>query len=227
MGFRLIKKVLLYVYNKLRLSGKCKFTFSVSITRKSICEGMNQIHSNAHFHGFLGYGSYIGNYSELSAEIGRFTSIAPFVRTNSGIHPYKTPFVTTSPCFYSLNENKSQNGSTFAQEQLFNETCFFNPQTQTAIKIGNDCWIGEGVFIVSGIQIGDGAVILAHAVVTKDIPPYSIAGGIPAKVINYRYDDETIKFLLRVKWWNNSEKWLKNNWHLLCDMTKFKNYYKS
>lgn len=226
MKSKLIKKVLLYLYNKLRLRGKCKFTFGVNITKESTCEGMNQIHPNTQFHGHIGYGSYIGNSSILSAEIGRFTSIAPFVHTNSGIHPYKAPYVTTSPSFYSLNENKSQNGSTFAQKQLFNEYCYFNKEKQIAIKIGNDCWIGEGVFIVGGIQIGDGAIILAHAVVTKDIPPYSIAGGVPAKIIGYRYDEETIKYLLRVKWWNNSEEWLKTNWSLLCDITKFKEYFK-
>ena len=66
---------------------------------------------------------------------------------------------------------------------------------------------------------------MAHAVVTKDVPPYAIVGGIPAKVIGYRYDEETIDFLLKIKWWNNDINWFKENWELLCDLDKLKAYY--
>lgn len=61
------------------------------------------------------------------------------------------------------------------------------------------------------IEIADGTVILAHAVVSHNVPPYAIVGGVPAKVIRYRYDDETIQFLLKVKWWNKPIQWLKEN----------------
>ena len=70
------------------------------------------------------------------------------------------------------------------------------------VKIGNDVWIGRGAFIKGGVTIGDGAVIAAHAVVTKDVPPYAIVCGVPAKIIKYRFDCETIKELLDLKWWN-------------------------
>lgn len=86
-------------------------------------------------------------------------------------------------------------------------------------------WIGSRVLIVGGVTIGDGAVVLTGAVVTKDVPPYAIVGGVPAKIIRYRYDEETVKFMLRIKWWNMPEKWLKENWRLLNDMDKLKTYF--
>ena len=76
------------------------------------------------------------------------------------------------------------------------------------------------------MEIADGAVVLSHAVVTKDVPPYAIVCGIPAKVIGYRYDEETINFLLQIKWWNNSPAWFEEHWVLLNDIEKLKEYYK-
>lgn len=70
------------------------------------------------------------------------------------------------------------------------------------VIIGNDVWIGAGVFIKGGIKIGDGAVIAAHAVVTKDVPPYAIVGGVPAKILKYRFTDDVIRKLLDLKWWD-------------------------
>ncbi|MBU3073909.1 CatB-related O-acetyltransferase [Clostridium estertheticum] len=70
------------------------------------------------------------------------------------------------------------------------------------IEIGNDVWIGYDAIIMSGVKIGDGAIIATRALVTKDVPPYTIVGGVPAKVIKKRYDDETISKLLKIKWWN-------------------------
>ena len=72
--------------------------------------------------------------------------------------------------------------------------------------IGNDVWIGKDVNIMGGVTVGDGAIIAAGAVVTKNIPPYAVVGGIPAKILKYRFDDETIAALLRIKWWNWSEE---------------------
>ena len=68
-------------------------------------------------------------------------------------------------------------------------------------------------------------MVLAHAVVTKDVPPYAIVGGVPAKIIGYRYDEATIKWLLNVQWWNNPIAWFRAHWSLLCDIDKLKAYY--
>ena len=79
------------------------------------------------------------------------------------------------------------------------------------IIIGNDVWIGYGAVILSGVTVGDGAIIGARAVVTKDVPPYTIVGGVPARQIRKRFDDETIKKLLTLQWWNwDYEKIRKN-----------------
>lgn len=67
--------------------------------------------------------------------------------------------------------------------------------------VGNDVWIGAKVFIKAGIEVGDGAIISAGAVVTKDVPPYAIVGGVPSKVIKYRFDIDTIQRLLKLQWW--------------------------
>ncbi|CTQ42696.1 CatB-related O-acetyltransferase [Roseibium aggregatum] len=72
----------------------------------------------------------------------------------------------------------------------------------TITTIGNDVWVGGGAIILRGVTIGDGAVVGAGAVVTKDVPPYAIIGGNPAKVIRYRFDERTISSLLRLKWWD-------------------------
>ena len=84
-------------------------------------------------------------------------------------------------------------------------------------------WIGSGAYIKSGVRIGDGAVIGAGAVVTKDVEPYAIVGGIPAKVIRYRFSREQIEALLNIKWWNKDDKWLEENGKFFVDIQQFIN----
>lgn len=81
-----------------------------------------------------------------------------------------------------------------------------HPASKGDIIVGNDVWIAHGVKILSGVTIGDGAIIGANSVVTKDIPPYAIAVGSPAKVVKYRFDEDTITKLLKIKWWNFKEE---------------------
>ncbi len=221
----MIKKIVKYIYLKIKWRKKVKFRFSDSIGLKSIFEGMNQLHPHVVFNGYLGYGSYIGPFSKIDGKIGKFSSIGPCVRCNQGHHPYTYPYVSTAPCFFSLNPAFAQNGSTFATRQCYNELSFADDEKKYGVEIGNDCWIGEGVFLVGGIKISDGAVILAHAVVTKNVPPYAVVGGVPAKVLKYRYAPEDIEFLLKIQWWNRTEDWFRKNWLLLTDFDKLKEYY--
>lgn len=79
------------------------------------------------------------------------------------------------------------------------------------IVLGNDVWIGYEAVILSGVTIGDGAVVGARAVVTKDVPPYTIVGGVPAKPIRKRFSDDVIAKLSEIRWWDRSEDWIKNN----------------
>ena len=82
--------------------------------------------------------------------------------------------------------------------------------------IGHDVWIGSEAMIMAGVSIGDGAIIASRAVVTKDVPPYAVVGGNPAKVLKYRFDEEKIKVLLDLQWWHWSEEKIKNSMNLLC-----------
>jgi acetyltransferase-like isoleucine patch superfamily enzyme len=207
-----IKKILKFILLKIKHKNKVKFYISSNIGLKSTFEGANKVYENSFFIGNMGYGSYIASNSTIVGNIGKFTSIASEVCTNLGIHPLTNPYVSTSPMFFSLLK---QSGKTFAKKQMFHE--FKKP-----INIGNDCWIGQRVFIVGGVNIGDGAIVLAGAVVTKDVPPYAIVGGVPAKILKYRYDEDTIQLLLKTKWWNKPIQWLEENWYSFNDIEKFK-----
>ena len=217
-----IKHFLLFIYNKYRLRGKVKFVFSTYISHNSYFEGMNCLGPNSSFHGKMGYGSYLGRDSSIGAYIGRYVSMGSNIKQIVETHPYKAPYVSTSPLFYSL---KKQVGETFTKEQRYKEYRYLDDEVGIAFKIGNDCWVGNDVTFIGGVSIGDGAVVLAKALVSKDVPPYAIVGGIPARIIGYRYEEETIKQLLEIKWWNNSEEWLKQNVNMLCDIEELKQYY--
>lgn len=209
---RFWKRWSLFFRNKRRFHGIVRFNASVKIAEGSAFEGADSIGDGSTFAGRMGYGSYLCENCHIVGDIGRFTSIAAEVRSAQGVHPTEAPFATTSPMFYSL---RKQTMTTFATEQRFDEL-------RPPVKIGNDCWIGARVFLAGGVTIGDGAVVLAGAVITKDIPPYAIAGGVPARILRYRYDEKTIDFLLRTQWWNQSIDWLRNNSHLLCDIDQLK-----
>lgn len=223
----LLKKIAKYILLKWKWRGKVKFGFSANIGYHSIFEGMNQVHPNASFNGSMGYGSYIAKGAFIDGIVGRFTSIGPFAKIIGGRHPYTYPHVATAPCFFSAENYLEQNGGTFATRQCFKEFAYADENSKASVKVGNDCWIGESVALIGGVTIGDGAVVLAHAVVTKDVPPYAIVGGVPAKILKYRYSQEDIDFLLKIKWWDNSIEWFEKNWELLNDISRLKAYYKN
>ncbi len=217
-----IRHLLLFLYHKRKNRDKVKFPYSASMSHRSEFEGMNGIGSHSAFYGRMGRGSYIGANCHISADIGRFSSLGNGLSQVVETHPYKEPFVTTSPLFVSM---KKQTGYTFAKKQMMEEYKFYDMEREIAFQIGNDCWVGNGVSFIGGVHVGDGAVVLSRAIVTKDVPPYAIVGGIPAKVIGYRYDEETIKFLKEVQWWNQDIDWLKEHWKLFSDMKAFKQYW--
>lgn len=176
------------------------------------------LHENSYFDGTLGYGSYIGANCECHVKVGRFTSIGKGFTTLGGRHPYTYPYVTTCPMFFSTAK---QNGITFVENNYFDEHSLINDKYD--VEIGNDVWINAKVSIVSGVHIGDGAVLLSGTVVTKDVPPYAIVGGIPARILKYRYSQDDINYLLELKWWNKPINWLKLNANLFTNITYLKN----
>jgi len=155
----------------------------------------------------LGDFSYVANNSNIwNTKIGKYCSIGSNVKCGLGLHP-SCNFVSTHPIFYSTDK---QCQVTFADKKYFQE--------EKQIIIGNDVWIGSNVIISSGINIGDGAIIASGAVVTKNVLPFSIVGGIPAKIIRYRFNPEEIEFLLKYKWWDLAVNWLKENFLLFHDI---------
>ena len=92
-----------------------------------------------------------------------------------------------------------------------NNVLYHNPVNKDKLKIGNDVWIGYEAVILSGVTIGDGAIIGTRAVVTKDVPSYTIVGGGPAKPIRKRFDEETIQKLKEIRWWDWEEERIKKN----------------
>lgn len=219
------KHLLLYIYNKIKRRHLVKFFFSSYFSHRCELEGMNYIGRHASFYGHLGYGTKIGDNTLLSANIGRFCAIGTNTMYINATHPIKEPFVTSCTYFYSLNTFNSPLNKTFATEQMFEEFRYYDKKNEIVNKIGNDVWIGPDVILIGGVEIGDGAVVLTRAVVTKDVPPYAIVGGVPARIMGYRYDEETIDFLLRTKWWVNDVSWFEKNWRLMTNISKLKEYY--
>lgn len=224
MGLRTITiRIALYVYHKWHNRRLVRFFISSRLSHSATFEGHNYVGRRASFYGHMGLGASLGDGSALNANIGRFTSIAGGCRQVNARHPYRAPFVTTNSMFYSLKAANRPGYKTYATEQLFDE--FVYTHGDIVNEIGNDVWIGADVTLIGGVSIGDGAVVLMNAIVTKDVPPYAIVGGIPAKVVGFRYDEDTIKMLLEKKWWNNTDDWFKENWRLMTDITLLKAFY--
>lgn len=215
---KILKRTIKFIKYKWKFRGKkVKFDFSCNFALNDVfCEGNNIFNKNVVFRGKIGFGSYIGADSNLNAVIGRYCSIASNVKCVAGSHPSNT-FVSTHPAFFST---KRQAGFTYVEENLYREDIFVDNEKHL-VKIGNDVWIGSNVLLLPGITIGDGAIIAAGAVVTKDVEPYAIVGGVPAKKIKKRFTDDEISFLLKFKWWDKSSVWLKQNHKLFADINFF------
>lgn len=148
----------------------------------------------------------IGPYSYVSREsnihntnIGSFCSIGPGCKLGLGRHP-SSGFISTHPAFYST---ALQAGYSFV-----NKNCFVEFKT---VEIGHDVWIGANAIINDGVKVGSGAIIGAGAVVVENVPEYGIVGGVPAKLIRYRFEKDEIDFLLHEPWWEKSSDWLQKN----------------
>jgi acetyltransferase-like isoleucine patch superfamily enzyme len=143
--------------------------------------------------------SYVGGGSDIvCTEISKFCSIAHNCTIGIGNHSLKN--ISTSPIFTEQNNGTGSSWTTKNTTEKFNR-----------VSIGNDVWIGTKVIIMGGLSIGDGAIIGAGSIVTKDIPAYAVAAGVPAKVIRYRFEEPVVERLLAMKWWNLSEEKLKKN----------------
>ncbi|MDK2946242.1 MAG: chloramphenicol O-acetyltransferase type [Geotoga sp.] len=188
---------IIYYWAKLvkKLRGSAIKNSKIHKTAK-IGSGSHIVNSTFGKYSYCGYDCQI-----INADIGSFCSIANNVVIGMGEHPIN--WVSTSPVFYENRNFSKLKFSTHKRE----------PVKRT--KIGNDVWIGERVLIKQGVSVGDGAIIGMGSVVTKDVEPYTIVAGVPAKVIRKRFEDYIIEELEKIKWWDFDEEKLKDMLNIL------------
>lgn len=195
---------LMMAAQKRKLKGKVVFDRHTTVSRDTVFEGGNRVAEGAKVIScYIGYGAGVGRDADISkTRVGRYALVgAQVIR---GRHPLDQ--VSIHPAYYSIAK---QNGFTYVTEQFYEEFKYADPENKISVIIGNDAWLTTGCKIVEGVTVGDGAVVLNGAVVTKDVPPYAIVGGVPAKVLRYRFDPETIAWLLELRWWDKDEAWQK------------------
>lgn len=147
-------------------------------------------------HVSIGRATYISPDTtiESNVTIGKYCSLAPGIFIAPGEH--YIDFATTHPVLFNSLWRKKLGIK--EKRNYVNKIGKFEERT----IIGNDVWIGLHAIIMRGVKVGDGAVIAAGAVVTKDVPPYAIVGGVPARVIKYRFEKKKIEKLIEMKWWD-------------------------
>lgn len=184
---------LLYLYSKFIrkvVVGKCIHHSNIDKT-SVVNSGSSVINSSFGKYSYCGYDCNI-----INCEVGAFVCMANNVNIGSAEHPMG--WVTMSPVI----QNVKRSGP---KKRFFHHGLPKSKRTY----IGNDVWIGYGVIIKAGVKVGHGAVIGAGAVVTKDVEPYAVVGGVPAKILKYRFSNEIVKQLLNIKWWDFEESLLE------------------
>lgn len=200
------KKHNIYLHNTCIFNDKTEFS------------GFNKFQEGAKIsNAKIGKYTYVGKNSNIiNCQVGNFCSIGANLKVSILTHPSRV-YVSTSPVFFST---KNQCGTHFVPRDIFDEHKLCS--NGFYVTIGNDVWIGDDVTIIGGVTIGDGAIIALGSIVTKDVPPFAVVGGIPAKVIRYRFDDDMISLLNKVEWWNKDDEWFKEHYKLFENIDYFK-----
>jgi len=178
------------IHNKLRFRGVIVDRGCCINESSKIGEACHILNNSIILNSVINRFTYVGRDSIVqNASIGSFCSIANNVFIGLGLHP--TNHFSTSPLFY--RRSNTFNLPLIDKDKKFEE---YKP-----IKIGNDVWIGSRAIVLDGVIIGDGAIIAAQSVVTKDVPPYAIVAGVPAKIIRNRFSPTKVHRMLELKWW--------------------------
>lgn len=196
----MIKRILFLIGTKIKSIFSNSLSFSSRIEYSKVSSLAKVWGDCKIFHSTIGDYSYIGRHCRvIHAHIGKFCSIAGDY-SQIGMGKHSLSYISTSSLF---TEKRNGTGSSWSKTSEFEE--------YDEIVIGNDVWVGSTVKIMPGVHIGNGAVIGAGAIVTKDVPPYAIVVGVPAKVIRYRFPEEVIKKMEESKWWELDEDILKEH----------------
>ena len=203
-----MKNFLQCMKNNRKTAGKVTVQFGAH-TDGSSFEGRNAIGRHASvLKSSLGYGSYVASGSFLrGAKVGRYCCIGKQVRVIDVTHPSRQ-YVSVHPLFFA---EKTVVGESYVGRQKFEETVNLPDDPKFSVRIGNDVWIG------------DGAIVAAGAVVTKDVEPYTIVAGVPARPVRKRFSDDEIHFLEELRWWDKGEEWIRENAEKFDDINKLRN----
>ncbi len=197
-------------YSRFEQQGKVKISGLVKGINQVDFEGNNAVLGNCNFNGVIkvGYATTFSTHNLIhgDVQIGKYCQFAPYASINTFNHP--TNHITT-----------------YINKRLLNG---YMTQYKTCAKtvVGNDVWIGKNAIILGGITVGDGAIIAAGSVVTKNVLAYHVVAGVPAKVIKKRFSDTMIHELIQLKWWDKTEEEIQEIKYLFDkDLTKLDSIY--
>lgn len=174
------------IYGDIEFTGRGSLACESPVTLRDITLGVPTV---------IGAATYISGPVNLRGikRIGRFCSLGNNINFGPGNHP--VDWLSTNPFQYNaifLDHPEFRNLSRFGK--IYSD--------KSEVEIGNDVWVGSNVTVMRGVKIGDGAIIAAGSIVTNDVPAYGVVGGIPAKIIKYRFNQEIINKLLELSWWD-------------------------